>query len=174
MNAKSSTLASMIPDAEKSGKCEIRPHSYVRRVEMNNAGHATGVTYFDANRGEIFQRAKSVVLCANGAETPRLLFMSESNRFPDGLANSSGYVGKNLMFNGGAFAGGVFEHEINGFKGVVDSRVIQDTYELDPKARPRRRRWFRLSSRPLTDRLRTRWTSLRRSKVGASVQANAA
>ena len=133
MNAKSSTLASMIPEAEKTGKCEIRPHSYVRRVETNSKGRATGVTYFDANRREIFQRAKSVVLCANGAETPRLLFMSESNRFPDGLANSSGYVGKNLMFNGGAFAGGVFEHEINGFKGVVDSRVIQDTYELDPK-----------------------------------------
>jgi choline dehydrogenase-like flavoprotein len=133
MNAKSSTLAAMIPDAEKTGKCEIRPHSYVRRVETSSAGRATGVTYFDANRREIFQRAKSVVLCANGAETPKLLLMSESSRFPDGLANSSGYVGKNLMFNGGAFAGGVFEHEINGYKGVVDSRVIQDTYELDPK-----------------------------------------
>jgi choline dehydrogenase-like flavoprotein len=133
MNAKSSTLASMIPDAEKTGKCEIRPHSYVRRVETNAAGHATGVTYFDANRREIFQRAKSVVLCANGAETPKLLLMSDSNRFPDGLANSSGYVGRNLMFNGSVFAGGLFEHEINGFKGVVDSRVIQDTYELDSK-----------------------------------------
>jgi choline dehydrogenase-like flavoprotein len=132
MNAKSSTLAAMIPDAEKTGRCEIRPHSYVRRVETNGAGRATGVTYFNANRREIFQRAKSVVLCANGAESPKLLLMSESSRFPDGLANSSGYVGKNLMFNGGAFAGGVFEHEINGFKGVVDSRVIQDTYELDP------------------------------------------
>ena len=133
MNAKSSTLAAMIPDAEKTGRCEIRPHSYVRRVETTSAGRATGVTYFDAERREIFQRAKSVVLCANGAETPKLLLMSESSRFPDGLANSSGYVGRNLMFNGGAYAGGVFEHEINGFKGVVDSRVIQDTYELDPK-----------------------------------------
>ncbi|MEP7064525.1 MAG: GMC family oxidoreductase [Gemmatimonadota bacterium] len=133
MNAKSSTLAAMIPDAEKTGKCEIRPHSYVRRVETNSTGRATGVTYFDANRREVFQRAKSVVLCANGAETPKLLLMSESNRFPDGLANSSGYVGKNIMFNGGAFQGGLFEHEVNGFKGVVASRVIHDTYELDPK-----------------------------------------
>ncbi|MDQ2929519.1 MAG: GMC family oxidoreductase [Gemmatimonadota bacterium] len=133
MNAKSSTLATMIPEAEKTGNCEIRPLSYVHRVETNAAGRATGVTYFDVNKKEIFQRAKSVVLCANGAETPKLLLMSDSSRFPNGLANSSGYVGKNLMFNGGAFAGGAFEHEINGFKGVVTSRVIQDTYELDPK-----------------------------------------
>ncbi|MBA2686255.1 MAG: GMC family oxidoreductase [Gemmatimonadaceae bacterium] len=133
MNAKSSTLASMIPEAEKTGRCEVRPHSYVRRIETSAAGRATGVTYFDASKREIFQRAKSVVLCANGAETPKLLLASETSRFPDGLANSSGQVGKNLMFNGGAFAGGVFEHEINGFKGVVVSRVIQDTYELDPK-----------------------------------------
>lgn len=133
MNAKSSTLASMIPDAEKTGRCEIRPHSYVRRIETNAAGRATGVTYFDADKREILQRAKSVVLCANGAESPKLLLMSETSRFPDGLANSSGQVGKNLMFNGGAFSGGAFEHEINGYRGVVVSRVIQDTYELDPK-----------------------------------------
>ena len=133
MNAKSSTLATMIPEAERTGRCEIRPHSYVRRVETNASGRATGVTYFDADKREIFQRAKSVVLCANGAETPKLLLMSESSRFPNGLANSSGYVGRNLMFNGGAFAGGVFEHEINGYRGVVDSRVIQDLFELDPR-----------------------------------------
>jgi choline dehydrogenase-like flavoprotein len=133
MNAKSSTLATMIPEAERTGKCEIRPHSYVRRIETNDAGRATGVTYFDADRREVMQRAKAVVLCANGAESPKLLLVSESSRFPNGLANSSGYVGTNLMFNGGAMSGGVFEHEINGFKGVVASRVILDTYELDPK-----------------------------------------
>ncbi|MDQ2765956.1 MAG: GMC family oxidoreductase [Gemmatimonadota bacterium] len=133
MNAKSSTLATMIPEAEKTGKCEVRPNSYVRRVETNAAGRATGVAYFDSNRREILQRAKAVVLCANGAESPRLLLMSETSRFPNGLANASGYVGKNLMFNGGAMSGGVFEHEINGYRGAVVSRVIQDTFELDPK-----------------------------------------
>ena len=133
INAKSSTLATMIPEAEKTGRCEVRPHSYVRRVETNAAGRATGVTYFDASRREILQRAKAVVLCANGAESPKLLLMSETSRYPNGLANSSGYVGKNLMFNGGAVSGGVFEHEINGYKGAVVSRVIQDTFELDPK-----------------------------------------
>jgi choline dehydrogenase-like flavoprotein len=133
MRAKSSTLATMIPEAEATGRCEIRPRSYVRKVEVDDAGRVTGVTYFDARKREVFQRAKAVVLCANGAETPRLLLMSTSSRFPNGLANSSGWVGTHLMFNGGSLVGGLFEHEINGYKGVVDSRVIHDFYQLDPK-----------------------------------------
>jgi choline dehydrogenase-like flavoprotein len=132
MRAKSSTLASMIPAAEATGRCEIRPRSYVRSVDVNDAGRVTGVTYFDAHKKEVAQRAKAVVLCANGAETPRLLLMSTSARFPNGLANTSGWVGTHLMFNGGAFAGGLFEHEINGYKGVVDSRIVHDFYQLDP------------------------------------------
>jgi choline dehydrogenase-like flavoprotein len=58
--------------------------------------------------------------------------MSKSNGFPQGLANSSGMVGRNLMFNSGAFVGGRFESEVNGYKGVVNSRLIHDFYELDP------------------------------------------
>jgi choline dehydrogenase-like flavoprotein len=73
-----------------------------------------------------------VVVSANGAETPRLLLLSKSKLFPHGLANGSGMVGRNLMFNSGAFVGGRFEGEVNGYKGVVDSRVIHDFYELDP------------------------------------------
>ncbi len=133
MNAKSSTLASVIPEAEATGKCEIRPDSYVRKIEIDAKGRATGVKYFDAQKREIFQRAKAVVVSANGAETPKLLLMSKSNLFPDGLANSSGYVGKHIMFNGGAYAGGLFEHEVNGYKGTVVSRIVHDFYELDPK-----------------------------------------
>jgi choline dehydrogenase-like flavoprotein len=133
MGAKSSTLAVMIPEAEATGRCEIRPLSYARKVETNAAGRVTGVKYFDAKRREIFQRARAVVLSANGAETPRLLLMSKSNRFPHGLANGSGMVGRHLMFNCGAFAGGLFPGAINGYRGVVATRVIQDIYELDPK-----------------------------------------
>jgi len=132
MNAKSSTLATMIPEAERTGRCEIRPLCYARKIEVDRRGRVTGVIYFDAARREILQWARAVIVCANGAETPRLLLMSRSNRFPDGLANSSGMVGKHLMFNGGAFAGGLFEHEINGYRGVVDSAVVHDLYELDP------------------------------------------
>ncbi len=133
VRAKSSTLATMIPEALATGRCEVRPSSYVRKIELDRHGRALGVKYFDADRREVFQRARAVFVCANGAETPRLLLMSKSNRFPDGLANSSGVVGKHIMFNGAGIAGGAFEHEVNGYRGMVDTRVIQDFYEVDPK-----------------------------------------
>jgi choline dehydrogenase-like flavoprotein len=132
VRAKSSTLTTVIRDAEKTGRCEIRPNSYVRRIEVNKSGLVTGLTYLDQNRSEHFQRAKAVILCANGAETPRLLFLSESSRFRDGLANSSGLVGKYLMFNGHASASAVFEHPLNEFKSVAVSRVIHDFYDTSP------------------------------------------
>jgi choline dehydrogenase-like flavoprotein len=131
--AKSGTLYTVIPIAEATGKCEIRPNSYVRKVETNDKGRATGVTYFDENKQEQFQGAKAVVLCANGAETPRLLLMSKSNLFPDGLANSSGAVGRNLMFNGGGSATAIFDNPLNEFKSVVDTRMIHDFYDSDPE-----------------------------------------
>ena len=131
VGAKSSSLVTVIPVAVATGKCEVRPSSYVRKIETNDRGRVTGVKYFDGNKTEIFQRAKAVVVCANGAETPRLLLNSKSNLFPNGLANSSGVVGKHLMFNGAGNSVGVFEHEVNGYKGIVATRIVWDLYELD-------------------------------------------
>lgn len=131
--AKSSTLASMIPAAERTGRCEIRPGSYVRKVEIDARGRATGVIYFDGQKREQFQRAKAVILCGNGANTPRLLLLSTSNLFPQGLANSSGMVGKNLMFNGGAIVSGIYEHPLNEHKGPQVTRIALDWYDSDPK-----------------------------------------
>jgi len=133
VRAKSSTLVSVIPVAEKTGNCEIRPNSYVRKIETDAQGRATGAVYFDANRREIFQRAKAVVICANGAETARLLLLSKSKQFPNGLANSSGLVGKYLMWDTGGLAMGLFEHPLNEYKGIQVTRVIHDYYKADPK-----------------------------------------
>ena len=131
--AKSSTLATMIPLAERTGRCEVRPNSYVRKVEVDAKGRATGVIYFDAQKREQLQRARAVVLCGNGAETPRLLLMSKSALFPNGLANSSGRVGKYLMFNGGTVTPGIYEHPLNEHKGVQVTRIALDWYDSDPK-----------------------------------------
>jgi choline dehydrogenase-like flavoprotein len=133
VRAKSSTLVSVIPVAEKTGRCEIRPDSYVRKIEVDDSGRATGAVYFDQNRREVFQRAKAVFVCANGAETPRLLLMSKSKRFPDGLANSNGLVGKYLMWDNGVLVQGVFEHPLNEYKGIQVTRLIHDHYAADPK-----------------------------------------
>ena len=131
--AKSTSMATMLPVAEATGRCEIRPDSYVARIETDRTGRATGVAYFDREKRLQLQRANAVVLCANGAETPRLLLNSESSRFPQGLANSSGVVGKYLMFNTYFGVHAQFEHPLNEFKSVQNTRMLLDFYETDPK-----------------------------------------
>jgi len=131
VGAKSSSLATAIRAAEKTGRCEIRPNSYVHRIETDANGRATGATYFDDKRNIHLQKAKAVVVCANGAETPRLLLLSANKQFPNGLANSSGLVGKYLMFNSGGTVTALYEHPLNDYKGYCVSRVLHDFYELD-------------------------------------------
>jgi choline dehydrogenase-like flavoprotein len=126
VGAKSSSLAAMIPLAEASGNCEIRPESTVFRIVKNADGRVSEVLYYDKDGNEQGQKTKAVVLSANGAESPRLLLAS------DNLANSSGYVGRNLMFNAHGDASGTFEHPLNEYKGVQATRVIMDFYESDP------------------------------------------
>ncbi|HEV2351490.1 MAG TPA: GMC family oxidoreductase [Terriglobia bacterium] len=133
MGAKSSTLVTVIPLAEQTGRCEIRPNCVTRKIEIDESGWVTGAVYFDSAGHEHFQRARAVVLCSNGAETPRLLLLSKSKLFPQGLANSSGLVGKYLMVDVGSYAGGVFEHPLNEFKSIHDTRVIHDFYDSDPQ-----------------------------------------
>jgi choline dehydrogenase-like flavoprotein len=131
--AKASTAWTVIPQAEETGNCEIRANSYVSRIETDKRGRVTGAAYFDAQGREHFQRARAVVLAANGGETPRLLLNSASPRFPQGLANSSGLVGKYLMFNYAARACALFEHELNEYKSVQVTRIMWDFYDSDPK-----------------------------------------
>src|SRR5205823_12482870 len=133
VGAKSSSLATAIRMAERTGRCEIRPNSYVHRIEADANSRATGAVYFDEKHNTHLQKAKAVVVCANGAETPRLLLLSANRQFPNGLANSSGIVGKYLMLNSGGVVIGQFEHPLNDYKGFAVSRVMHDFYELDPQ-----------------------------------------
>ena len=132
VNAKSSSMITMIPAALASGNYELRTHCTVSRVETDESGRASEVVYFGEDGTEQSQRARAVVLCANGAETPRLLLMSESPRHPDGLANSSGFVGRNLMFNGYSEVTGLFPEPVNAWKSIPATRVVHDWYEIDP------------------------------------------
>ena len=133
MNAKSSTLATMIPEAEATGRCEIRTGSTVHRLETDARGRVTSVVYYDDDGTVQAQKARAVVLAANGAETPRILLMSESARHPQGLANASGLVGKYLMFNGHTVAQALFEHPLNEYKSIQCTRIVMDYYSSDPR-----------------------------------------
>jgi choline dehydrogenase-like flavoprotein len=96
--AKSSTDITYWPHAVRAG-VELRTHCRVREITTDENGMASGVVYYDKDGVEQFQPAHVVIIACNGVGTPRLLLNSASGRFPNGLANSSGLVGKNLMFH---------------------------------------------------------------------------
>src|SRR5882762_8081114 len=88
VGAKSTSLSSVIPMAEKTGRCEIRPNCYVHRIETDKNGRAIGALYFDSQRNVHLQKAKAVILSAIGDETPRLLLLTASIDVALGRANA--------------------------------------------------------------------------------------
>jgi choline dehydrogenase-like flavoprotein len=137
IRAKSSTAVSLLPAAVATGKCEIRPRSLVTEISVDDAGKATGAVYRDEHGVTHFQPARFVVVACTAIESARLLLMSRSKRFPSGLANDSGLVGRNLVFSGLAKAHGIFKHKgKTGVEWMTDprpfvQRSMQDFYLLD-------------------------------------------
>ncbi len=132
--AKSSTLEALLPKAMATGRCELRPHSMARDLPLDARGRVLGVAYFDSSGKEQFQPSRLVLLAAGGVETARLLLLSKSSRFPNGLANSSGQVGKNLMLHApGPVVYAIFPEPVDGHKGSPSTRVAQDFYETDSR-----------------------------------------
>jgi choline dehydrogenase-like flavoprotein len=98
--AKSSTHSTLIPLALETGKVELRPRCMARSVEVTADGRAKSVVYID-EKGELQEQpARIVVVSCTAVESARLLLNSRSARWPKGLANDSGLVGKNLTFSG--------------------------------------------------------------------------
>lgn len=129
-NAKFSTLITYARWAENAG-AEIRPECMATRVTTSK-GKVTGVEYIH-NGQEFYQKAKVVILSAFVVETPRLLLNSANPSFPDGLANSSGMVGKNLMPHSSHDIYAKFDKEIKPYKGTPVLALTQDFYEPNPK-----------------------------------------
>ncbi len=94
---KWSTLYTEIPKGEATGNLEVRPTAMAVRIEHDAQGKVTGVVYVDAAGKQQRQKARVVAVAGNSLESPRLLLNSESAKFPQGLANSSGQVGRNYM-----------------------------------------------------------------------------
>ena len=129
--AKASTDVTYWPAALRRG-VRLETGCRVREILVREDGLADGVVYYDAQGVERRQRAEIVVLACNGIGTPRLLLNSRSPQFPDGLANRSGLVGKNLMFHPYAMVNGLFPERLEGFKGPVGCGLMsQEFYETD-------------------------------------------
>ena len=131
--AKWSTLYTEIPKAEATGKLELRPESQVLKIQHDKAGNATGVLYADAAGKQHVQKARAVCVAGNSIETPRLLLNSASSQHPDGLANSSGQVGRNYMRHMTGSVYGVFEKPVRMWRGTTMAGIIADESINDPK-----------------------------------------
>ena len=128
--AKASTDITYWPAAQRKG-VQLRTGCRVREITVRPDGMADGVLYYDAEGQLQEQKAEIVVLACNGIGTPRLLLNSKSSQHPDGLANSSGLVGKNLMFHPYTMITGIFEQPLSGRGPVGCSLWSHEFYRTD-------------------------------------------
>ncbi|WP_116599752.1 GMC family oxidoreductase [Primorskyibacter marinus] len=130
--AKWSSAYTDIPRGEATGNLEVRDRCHVMRIEHNEQGKVTSVVYVDADGNQQEQRARVVCVAGNSIESPRLLLNSASSMFPDGLANSSGQVGRNYMrhVTGSVYA--VFDQPVRMWRGTTMAGIIQDEAKNDP------------------------------------------
>jgi len=130
--AKWSTLIAEIPRGEDTGKLEVRANCQVLKIEHDAKGKVTGVVYADKEGKQQRQKARAVCVAGNSIESPRLLLNSASNVFKDGLANSSGQVGKNYMRHMTASVYGIFEQPVHMYRGTTMAGIIRDESRNDP------------------------------------------
>ena len=130
--AKWSAAYTDIPRGEATGNLEVRERAHVLRIEHGEDGRVNGVVYADAEGVEQKQMARAVCVAGNSFESPRMLLNSATSMYPDGLANSSGQVGRNYMrhMTGSVYA--VFEQPVRLWRGTTMAGIIQDESRHDP------------------------------------------
>jgi len=130
--AKWSAAYTDIPRGEATGNLEVRDHAHVLKIEHDDSGRVTGVLYADKDGNQHLQKARIVCVAGNSIESPRVLLNSASSMYPDGLANSSGQVGRNYMrhMTGSVYA--VFDQPVKMWRGTTMAGIIQDEARHDP------------------------------------------
>jgi choline dehydrogenase-like flavoprotein len=132
IGAKWSTLYTEIPRAEQSEHFELRANSMAVRINHDKTGKVTGVLYRDQS-GELHeQKARAVCVAGNVVETARILLNSDSAMFPQGLANSSGQVGRNYMRHTFGAAMAVMPEAVNLHRGARQTGILHDEQGHDP------------------------------------------
>ena len=140
-DAKGSSRASLLNDALKTGNCTILPNSKVFYLETDGDSNISKAHYYNIDGDKEFVEAKLFVVAAQAIETSRLLLMSKNKEFPNGLANNSGQVGKNILFSaGGTGSGHIYFDDLSesdaqqlNAQGVFVNRSIHNWYEIDDK-----------------------------------------
>ena len=139
--ARGSTQETLLPWAERTGRCEIRAESMVREITVDRNGRATGCVYIDKSGTEHRVSASLVCVCSSAVESARLLLMSRSPQFPAGLANGSGLVGRHLQFHAGSTGRARFRYDRRLDKPLHDrhpflERSVMDHYFLPDGVAP--------------------------------------
>jgi choline dehydrogenase-like flavoprotein len=133
IGAKGTTFAVSLPKAQRTGLLDLRPDSLAFEISLGRDGRARSVRYINqSTREELEVSARHVFVCGNAVGTPHLLLMSKSGSFPDGLANSSGLVGRNLMLHLFTAASFVFDEGSRSFTGLASHAAIDDLHASDP------------------------------------------
>ena len=115
--AKATTAITYLPAAVAAG-AEIRPDAVVHTIERDARGRVTGVVYRQDGEDRR-QRCATLVLAGGGVETPRLLLHN-------GIANSSGQVGRNFLAHGAVQVWGRFDEQIRGYRGYPSALITED------------------------------------------------
>jgi len=131
--AKWSTLYTEIPRAEATGNLDLRVESTATHIEHGPDTRVNAVVYRDAQGREQHQKARAVCVAGNAIETARLLLLSSSAKFPQGLANSSGHVGRNYCHHVTGFVWGFFEQPVYPWRGATLAGVVEDEVINEPK-----------------------------------------
>ena len=133
IGAKSSILVTTLPDADKTGNFKLITGAMTYHVNSDNSGRATGVSYFgpDGSRDNTIE-AEIVVIAPFVYDAVRLLLLSKTDRYPNGLANSSGHLGKHIMSHLGARAYAAFDdRHINIYMGPSAQKHTIDDFNAD-------------------------------------------
>ncbi|MHA7819608.1 MAG: GMC family oxidoreductase [Erythrobacter sp.] len=132
INAKWSAAASEIRKAEATGNLTLLTEAMATRIEHDKTGRASGVVYRYASGAEQRLAAHTVIVAAGSIETARLLLLSESNHFPDGLGNRSGHVGRHYQRHIAAMSFARLPKPVNMHRGIVTPGTIFDEAGHDP------------------------------------------
>ncbi|MGB9067861.1 MAG: GMC family oxidoreductase [Candidatus Acidiferrales bacterium] len=130
MRAKATADVTYWPKALKKGAV-LKTWARVREITLDAQGRARGALYYDQQGNLKEQLASVVVVSCNGVGTPRLLLNSKSKLFPEGLANSSGMVGKCFMGHAHQKIEGIFDQPMNSEEAPPYLAFSQQFYETD-------------------------------------------
>lgn len=138
-DAKSSSRVALIQKALETNNCTIIPQAKVYHLETDGNCTIQKAHYYDSDGNKQFVEANIFVVAAQAIESSRLLLMSKNPEFPNGLANNSGNVGKNIVFSGGGIGSGqLFFEDLSekdakalDAKGLFINRASQQWYVID-------------------------------------------